>query len=238
MRGDGVHFLLGFMQHCPVFPFGTEGSFGAPGTGGSLGFANRIGTSVTDDPRVIAMRKSCIRSFPVTLPANEKALPPAADAGCQVDHLLAPPGVPVLDLSRLSSEFTWLQRTETAQEDLKGDQQVRGKANATTFERMIEMPRNTFWGLYSLALIATVISADLLFFRNRFWERLMVNIAILLVFASILRFLRNPGLIALSAVVCLTQTLSKTAYLPTTLQDKTHLICNVISLWKGIYDLV
>jgi hypothetical protein len=34
---------------------------------------------------------------------------------------------------------------------------------------------------------------DLLFFRNRFWERLMVNIGIVLVFAVFyLRFVKHP----------------------------------------------
>ena len=43
------------------------------------------------------------------------------------------------------------------------------------------------------ALVAVVVSVDLLFFRNRFWERLMVNIGIVLVFAAFyLRFLKNP----------------------------------------------
>jgi hypothetical protein len=47
--------------------------------------------------------------------------------------------------------------------------------------------------LYILGLIAVVVSVDLLFFRNRFWDRLMVNIGIVLVFASFyLRFLRGP----------------------------------------------
>ena len=45
--------------------------------------------------------------------------------------------------------------------------------------------------LYVLVLIAVVVSVDLLFFRNRFLERLMVNIAIVLVFAAFyLRFLK------------------------------------------------
>ena len=38
--------------------------------------------------------------------------------------------------------------------------------------------------LYVLVLIAVVVSVDLLFFRNRFLERLMVNIGIVLVFAA------------------------------------------------------
>jgi hypothetical protein len=47
--------------------------------------------------------------------------------------------------------------------------------------------------LYVVALIAVVVSVDLLFFRHRFWERLMVNIGIVLVFGAFyLRFLKNP----------------------------------------------
>ena len=47
--------------------------------------------------------------------------------------------------------------------------------------------------LYVLALVAVVVGVDVLFFRNRFWERLMVNVGIVLVFwAFYLRFLRRP----------------------------------------------
>lgn len=45
---------------------------------------------------------------------------------------------------------------------------------------------------YIVVLIAVVVGVDLLFFRNRFWERLIVNIGIVLVFAAFyLRFLEN-----------------------------------------------
>ena len=55
------------------------------------------------------------------------------------------------------------------------------------------MPRNIYVVLYILVLIAVVVSVDLLFFENRFWERLIVNIGIVLVFAAFyLRFLNNP----------------------------------------------
>ena len=47
--------------------------------------------------------------------------------------------------------------------------------------------------LYTVVMIAVVVSVDLLFFKNRFWERLTVNIGIILVFAAFyLRFLKNP----------------------------------------------
>jgi hypothetical protein len=55
------------------------------------------------------------------------------------------------------------------------------------------MSKNLSVVLYVLALIAVVVSVDLLFFRNRLWERLIVNIGIVLVFTAFyLRFLRNP----------------------------------------------
>jgi hypothetical protein len=60
-------------------------------------------------------------------------------------------------------------------------------------ERVIQMPRNINVVVYILVLIAVVVSVDLLFFKNRFWERLIVNIGIVLVFAAFyLRFLKNP----------------------------------------------
>ena len=47
--------------------------------------------------------------------------------------------------------------------------------------------------LYILLLIAVVVSVDLLFFRHQFWERLIANIGIVLVFAAFyLRFLKKP----------------------------------------------
>jgi CubicO group peptidase (beta-lactamase class C family) len=74
--GDGVQFSLGFMKHCPAWPFGNAGSFGAPGMGGSLGFADpeagigyayvtsRVGTAVTGDPRDLALREAVYSMVP------------------------------------------------------------------------------------------------------------------------------------------------------------------------------
>jgi hypothetical protein len=46
--------------------------------------------------------------------------------------------------------------------------------------------------LYVLALVAVVVGVDVLFFRHRFWERLMANVGIVLVFAAFyLRFLKR-----------------------------------------------
>jgi hypothetical protein len=60
------------------------------------------------------------------------------------------------------------------------------------------MPRTYFEtestvALYVVLMAAALIAVDLLFFRNRFWERLMVNTGIVLVFAAFyLRFLKHP----------------------------------------------
>jgi len=46
---------------------------------------------------------------------------------------------------------------------------------------------------YVVAMAAVIVSVDVAFFRNRFWERLAVNIGIVLVFTAFyLRFLRHP----------------------------------------------
>jgi hypothetical protein len=47
--------------------------------------------------------------------------------------------------------------------------------------------------LYVLAMAAVIVGVDVVFFRNRFKERLIVNIGIVLVFVAFyLRFLRRP----------------------------------------------
>jgi CubicO group peptidase (beta-lactamase class C family) len=63
-----VRFSLGFMKPSPTWPFGSPDSFGAPGSGGSLGFADpamgvgyayvtsQMGTTLTGDPRDVALR--------------------------------------------------------------------------------------------------------------------------------------------------------------------------------------
>jgi hypothetical protein len=46
--------------------------------------------------------------------------------------------------------------------------------------------------LYAVAMATVIVGVDLAFFRNRFWERLMVNVGIVLVFAAFyLRFFRR-----------------------------------------------
>ena len=55
-----------------------------------------------------------------------------------------------------------------------------------------EMGRQIAIALYGVAMVAVVVGADFAFFRDRFWERLMVNIGIVLVFGAFyLRFFRG-----------------------------------------------
>jgi CubicO group peptidase (beta-lactamase class C family) len=61
-------FSLGFMKPSDAVPFGHAASFGAPGAGGSMGYAdpdsgigygyvtNRMGTNIQGDPRDVALR--------------------------------------------------------------------------------------------------------------------------------------------------------------------------------------
>ena len=47
--------------------------------------------------------------------------------------------------------------------------------------------------LYVLALIAVMVGVDILFFRHHFWERLIVNVGIVLVFGAFYwRFMKRP----------------------------------------------
>jgi CubicO group peptidase (beta-lactamase class C family) len=74
-----LQFSLGFAKPGPENPFGHPSSFGAPGTGGSIGFAdphagvgyayipNRMGTHL-EDPREAALRRAMYRSIGETDP--------------------------------------------------------------------------------------------------------------------------------------------------------------------------
>jgi CubicO group peptidase (beta-lactamase class C family) len=67
MHGE-VRFSLGFMKPSPEWPFGGANSYGAPGAGGAMGFADpdagigygyvtsQMGTWLTGDPRDVALR--------------------------------------------------------------------------------------------------------------------------------------------------------------------------------------
>ena len=47
--------------------------------------------------------------------------------------------------------------------------------------------------LYIVLMAAVIIAVDVLFFKGRFWERLAVNVGIVLVFVALyFRFLKRP----------------------------------------------
>jgi hypothetical protein len=47
--------------------------------------------------------------------------------------------------------------------------------------------------LYVLAMVAVVVGVDVLFFKHHFWDRLLVNVGIVLVFGAFyFRFLKRP----------------------------------------------
>jgi CubicO group peptidase (beta-lactamase class C family) len=70
MKSDDIQFSLGFMKSTSQWPFGSASSYGAPGSGGSLGFADpkagigygyvtsQMGTRLTGDPRDVALREA------------------------------------------------------------------------------------------------------------------------------------------------------------------------------------
>jgi hypothetical protein len=54
------------------------------------------------------------------------------------------------------------------------------------------MGRQTTAALYVVSMAAVIVAIDILFFRNRFWERLAVNVGIVLVFVALyFRFLKR-----------------------------------------------
>jgi hypothetical protein len=55
------------------------------------------------------------------------------------------------------------------------------------------MGRQIIVALYVTAMIAMIVGVDFVFLKNRFWERLTVNVGIVLVFTAIYWiFLRRP----------------------------------------------
>jgi hypothetical protein len=55
------------------------------------------------------------------------------------------------------------------------------------------MSRTVVLGFYVAAMVVVIVGVDVVFFRHRFWERLMVNIGIVLVFGAFyFRFLSRP----------------------------------------------
>ena len=78
MKADGIQFSLGFMKSTPIWRFGSARSFGSPGAGGSLGFADpdvgvgyayvtsQMGTALTGDPRDIALREALYSALQIS----------------------------------------------------------------------------------------------------------------------------------------------------------------------------
>ena len=78
MKADGIQFSLGFMKSTAAWPFGSARSFGSPGAGGSLGFADpevgigygyvtsQMGTALTGDPRDLALREALYSALRVS----------------------------------------------------------------------------------------------------------------------------------------------------------------------------
>jgi hypothetical protein len=55
------------------------------------------------------------------------------------------------------------------------------------------MRGHTTAALYVVLMAAVIVAIDVLFFKNRFWERLAVNVGIVLVFVAFyFRFLKRP----------------------------------------------
>lgn len=77
-------------------------------------------------------------------------------------------------------------------QDRRQSPHAHGQVALDLFERAIEMTRSTSTVFYVAALIVVIVGVDLLFFKHRVWERLMVNIGIVLVFTAFyLRFLKH-----------------------------------------------
>lgn len=53
------------------------------------------------------------------------------------------------------------------------------------------MGKQLVGALYLIAMVGLIVGIDVAFFKHRFWERLIVNVGIVLVFAAFyLRFFR------------------------------------------------
>jgi CubicO group peptidase (beta-lactamase class C family) len=86
MKAEGVQFSLGFMKPSRVWWFGSARSFGSPGAGGSLGFADpeagigyayvtsKMGTRLIGDPRDVALRDALYHSIPASSVRKENTL--------------------------------------------------------------------------------------------------------------------------------------------------------------------
>jgi len=84
LKGE-AQFSLGFMKPSAGLPFGSAASFGAPGAGGAFGFADpaaavgyayvtsQMGTTMSGDPRDVALRSALYRAIDDSLAASPAA---------------------------------------------------------------------------------------------------------------------------------------------------------------------
>lgn len=84
MKAAGIQFSLGFMKPTSTWYFGSASSFGSPGAGGSLGFADpeagvgyayvtsQMGTALTGDPRDVALRDALYSAIPVSSRVSDR----------------------------------------------------------------------------------------------------------------------------------------------------------------------
>jgi len=85
MKMSGIAFSLGFMKPSAELPFGGPTSFGSPGAGGAMGFAdpeaglgyayvtNKMGTRLSGDPRDVALRHALVSCLPRQSPQQRVA---------------------------------------------------------------------------------------------------------------------------------------------------------------------
>jgi hypothetical protein len=74
-----------------------------------------------------------------------------------------------------------------------GRPEAGGGRWSPSLRKEIAVPKNTLIVLYVVVMIVVVVGVDFLIFRNRFCERLMANVGIVLVFGAFyLRFLKHP----------------------------------------------
>lgn len=86
LKVDGVQFSLGFMKCSRAWPFGSAGSYGSPGAGGSLGFADptvgvgygyvtsQMGATLTGDPRDVTLRQALYAALAPETHAAERTV--------------------------------------------------------------------------------------------------------------------------------------------------------------------
>jgi hypothetical protein len=76
---------------------------------------------------------------------------------------------------------------------VRGDVSFLSTAEASNRTQGADMGNQKSTALYLVLMILVIVAVDSLFFKHRFWERLAVNIGIVLVFGAFFyRFLQRP----------------------------------------------